>query len=138
MSETALVKEILVEVSKVPGVRVWRQNTGVGYSPDDLDRMVRGQSVRPITYGVPGAADITGICGPGVRLEIEVKVGRKYGQTKQQKLYQEMIERHEGIYILAYSAQEAVSRVREAIANRNHTERPQNAEAVGCLEAGRA
>lgn len=64
MREQVFQNLLLVELSKIEGVRVWRQNSG---------RVVarRGGAVK----GAPvGAADITGIVGPeGWRLELECK-----------------------------------------------------------------
>ena len=98
-------------------MRIWRQNTGVA-----------AYGRRKVRYGVPGAADITGLipvvqvlecphCGGelstpplGVRLEIEVKsaVGRA---SADQVAYGAMIRRFGGIYVLARS----VADVEEAI-----------------------
>jgi len=57
---------------------------------------------RIIRFGVPGQADLTGILPDGRRLEIEVKspTGR---QTAEQRSFQQMIERFNGVYILARS-----------------------------------
>lgn len=64
-------------------------------------------------FGTPGAADITGILPDGRRLEIEVKAatGR---QSEQQKKYQAMIERFNGVYVLARSVEEAIAGVENA------------------------
>ena len=72
-------------------MRIWRNNTGLAHHGN---RMVR--------YGIPGQADITGILPDGRRLEIEVKSasGR---QSHDQQNFQKMIERFNGLYILARS-----------------------------------
>lgn len=61
--------------------------------------------VRPITFGVVGQGDITGVAR-GWRLEVEAKteVGR---QSEQQKKFEAMIRQMGGIYILARSGAEA-------------------------------
>lgn len=66
--EQVFQNRLLVELSKLPGVRVWRQNSGKTIAR-------RGGAVK----GAPvGAADITGIVGPeGWRIEIECKAGAK-------------------------------------------------------------
>lgn len=82
---------------------VWRNNTGVArYSnPDGSHRFVR--------FGHPGSADITGIAY-GRRLDIEVKQpGKK--QTTKQKDYESMIKTSGGIYFVAESLDDAVSKL---------------------------
>lgn len=106
MSETAIVKAILLRLGRDPRVRVWRNNTGAF-------RDVTGRLVR---YGLPGSADITGIMRRGGRrLEIEAKTetGR---QTDQQRAFQRMVETWGGVYILARSDDEAVAAVERALA----------------------
>ena len=75
----------------MPGLRIRRNNSGM---TSFADRMVR--------FGIPGQADITGILPDGRRLEIEVKSasGR---QSNDQQNFQKMIERFNGLYILARS-----------------------------------
>jgi hypothetical protein len=72
--EQVFQNKLLVALSKVEGVRVWRQNSGTVVA-------ARGGAVK----GAPvGAADITGIVGPeGWRLEIECK-GAATSITKSQ------------------------------------------------------
>jgi hypothetical protein len=62
--EQVFQNKLLVALSRVEGVRVWRQNSGKVVA-------ARGGAVK----GAPvGAADVTGIVGPeGWRLEIECK-----------------------------------------------------------------
>lgn len=93
MTEKTIQNSILRYLATVPGLRAWRQNTGVARYGD-----------RVIKFGVPGQADITGIYH-GRRLEIECKspTGR---QTPQQAAFQKMIEKHGGIYILARSVED--------------------------------
>ena len=55
-------------------------------------------------------ADLSGILADGRRLEIEVKA--LYGhQSEEQARYQAMIERFQGIYILARSADDALAQL---------------------------
>jgi hypothetical protein len=60
-----------------------------------------------VRFGVVGAGDISGILSDGTRFECEVKspTGR---QSTQQKRFQAMIERFNGVYILARSAEDAL------------------------------
>jgi hypothetical protein len=64
------------------------------------------ESGRIVKFGTPGAADLSGILEDGRRIEIEVKTatGR---QSEQQKRFQAMIEKFNGIYILARSIEDA-------------------------------
>ena len=93
MTEKTIQNAILRYLSTVPGLRAWRQNTGVARY---------GQQV--VRFGIPGQADITGIYN-GIRLEIECKstTGK---QTPPQAAFQRMIENHGGIYILARSVED--------------------------------
>jgi hypothetical protein len=103
MSETVIVAQVLLALSAELGdrVRVWRQNTGA--LPDARGRLVR--------FGMPGAADLTGLfLGSGRRLEIECKTptGRQSGK---QIAYGKMIRAHGGVYLVARSAADAVRQV---------------------------
>jgi len=88
-AEKILQNKILRALGVRRDMRLWRQNTGVAF--------YAGRTVR---FGLPGAADLSGILSDGRRIEIEVKspTGR---QTKEQAAYQRMIERFGGLYVLA-------------------------------------
>ena len=87
---------LLIEIPKrFPDIRVWRNNR--------VDAMAIGKNGKPrrIQAGIDGQADISGIIGPwGYRLEIEVKAG-KDEQSESQIAFQQMIEKHGGIYAIA-------------------------------------
>ena len=91
MTEHQIQNAILREFGTRTDLRIWRANTGVAR-----------YGKRVVRFGVPGQADLTGILPDGRRLEIEVKsaTGR---QSTDQKNYQQMIERLNGVYILARS-----------------------------------
>lgn len=96
MSEAHLVQSILATFGARPDLRIWRANVLVA----------RDQSGRIVRAGVKGQADISGILSPsGRRVEIECKAatGR---QTREQKAWQAMIEKHGGLYILARSIED--------------------------------
>jgi hypothetical protein len=96
LSERALQTQILIKFGCRPGLRLWRQNSGLLWAKD-------GRRVRAT---VIGAADISGILRrDGRRLEIEVKspTGR---QSPEQKAFQAMIEAFGGKYILARSIED--------------------------------
>lgn len=92
--EKHIQNEILREFGTKSTLRIWRQNTGAA--------TFYGQRV---TFGVPGQADISGILPDGKRLEIEVKsaVGR---QAENQKAFQALVTRFNGLYILARSVED--------------------------------
>lgn len=80
-------------------LKIWRANVGAA--------RLRGQRV---TFGVPGQADLTGILPDGRRLEIEVKSPDGV-QSEVQKNYQKMIEKFNGVYILARSVDDVWARI---------------------------
>ena len=96
MSEYQIQQEILREFGARPDMRIWRNNTGTGYSLD---------GGRIITFGLKGSADILGILTGGRFLGIEVKTS-KGRQSKEQVSFQRMIEGFGGLYILARSTQD--------------------------------
>lgn len=103
--EAEILRETLLALSALPGVVVWRQNSGLYYTPDG-----RG-GWRRVRAAIPGAADITGMLPGGRRLEVECKTasGR---QSEDQRVFQAVVERAGGLYVLARSAAEAVDAVR--------------------------
>lgn len=114
MSETNNVTAaLLIGIpERLRDVRVWRNNRFVGLAigKDGRERLV--------SAGVNGQADISGIVGPwGIRLEVEVKVG-KDKQNEDQKNFQAMIERLGGIYVVARNATEGLGQVVAAIERR--------------------
>lgn len=107
--ESVLQTAILRTFASRPDIRLWRQNTGRAIPVWALSRLIGHtitaeliQRLPRISFGLPGAADDTGILPDGRRLEIELKspTGK---QTKQQLSYQRMIARFGGVYILARS-----------------------------------
>jgi hypothetical protein len=73
------------------GIWAWRQNTGTAW--------IGGQ---PVSFGYPGAGDITGMLPDGRRLELECKsaIGK---QSEKQKRFQAKIEQNHGVYLLVRS-----------------------------------
>jgi len=114
MTEKHLQNEILRQFGTDARIRLWRANAGVAVA-GEVSRILTmcrraGIAARPVRFGVPGQADLTGILPDGRRLEIEVKAARGR-QTEDQQNYQTMIERLGGVYVLAYSVED----VREAL-----------------------
>jgi len=75
----------------MPRLRLWRANVGAARIGN-----------RVVRFGIPGQADLTGILPDGRRLEVEVKspTGR---QTPSQRAFEAMIEKFNGVYVLARS-----------------------------------
>ena len=73
------------------GILAYRQNTGTAW--------INGQ---PVSFGYPGAGDITGILPDGRRLEVECKslTGK---QSEKQKKFQAKIKSNGGVYLLVRS-----------------------------------
>lgn len=105
MSETEIVKSVLLAVGCHPNVCVWRQNTG----------KLQDRTGRWVAYGIIGGGDISGIIYPGGRrLEIECKMpGKK--QDPDQVNFQHMIEENDGVYLLVNSAEQARSEIERVI-----------------------
>ena len=94
----ALVKLILLRLGSRRDIRLWEAPVGLARSLDGS---------RTFRYGLTGCADIIGITKHGGRfLAIEAKVGDDV-QRDSQSAFSRMIESFGGIYLLAYSAEEA-------------------------------
>lgn len=102
--ESKIISEIMRYLCGNSYLRVWRQNTGA--MSDKRGRIVR--------FGVPGAADISGILNDGRRLEIEVKssTGR---ESKEQIAFEKMIRKYGGVYIIARSIEDVRVGIAEAM-----------------------
>jgi hypothetical protein len=99
--ELVLQNLIEVRVNQLPGVRVWRANTGA----------VAGAGGGFVRFGAKGQGDLIGLMllpsGVGQHLEIECKrPGER--QTKDQRLRQLEVERYGGRYLLAHTLAEAL------------------------------
>ena len=108
--EAEILRGVLLAVSAIPGVVVWRQNSGLLYAPDG-----RG-GFRRVRAAMPGAADISGILPGGRRLEIECKAAT--GKLRQEQVeFGRMVLEHGGCYLVVQSEEEAVAGVLAAIAD---------------------
>lgn len=81
--------------------RLWKQTTGGTKTTHGF-----------IRYGLVGSGDISGILQDGSRIEIEVKSGSAK-QSPQQKKFQAMIEKYNGIYFLVRSSEDAENQLQE-------------------------
>lgn len=95
--EAMLQKIVLAHVNLIPGVEVWRMNTGGAYHGSQY-----------VQYGEPGQGDVAGAIAPsGRRLEIELKKLRGR-QRKTQIEYQARMERLGVLYIVARTLPQAM------------------------------
>jgi hypothetical protein len=95
MSEKAFQSQLMLALSQLPRVRVWRQNVGI---VETADR-------RFFHAGPPkGAADISGIVAPeGWRLEVECKAG-KGKRSPEQIAWAAFIQLSGGVYYVAHES----------------------------------
>lgn len=126
-SEKAIMNDALVALSGEPESLYRRNNTGQAWQgkkvqvrTGELIRVEQGmvilRAARPITFGLPGSGDIEGAQqGFAVSVETKTDIGQ---QSEQQEKFQAAWERAGGIYILARSPAEAVSKVKSAISLR--------------------
>lgn len=105
MSEQELTGQILDAINGIKGVHAWRNNTGVARTGG-----------RFIRYGIKGQADISGILRGGRRLEIEVKLpDGKHPVTEEQKSFGSMVNGLGGVWFVARSVEEVVTKILEAM-----------------------
>lgn len=104
--ESDIQAEILLALSRAfhPDGVFWRQNSGSALSPDGARRI----KLAPI-----GSADVVGVLrGRFVEVEVKTRTGK---QRPEQAAHQAAVERAGGIYIVARSAEEAISLLRAAM-----------------------
>lgn len=129
MKERDLQNRILVALSKEGCRPVWTNDTGVAVAPSVLKHRIREQDVgktvgdavpkhiaRTIRFGLVGSSDILGVMPGGRFLGVEVKVGSNT-QSDEQTRFQAAVEAAGGLYVLAYSVEDAVEAVRAATAS---------------------
>lgn len=129
LTANGLTRRILLEIPRAfPGSRLWRANCGaaVPYSVvrEALRLIAQGKiqdavqyltRQRPVTFGIPGQGDTSGLVAPtGRRLEIEIKTSNDR-MSPEQMTFCEMVRRTGGIYVEARSVEEAVEAVRAEV-----------------------
>jgi len=103
MTEKQIQNAILRAFGTRSDMRLWRANAG---GAQFGKRFVR--------FGVKGQADLTGVMLPGGRrIEIEVKAENAGTQSRDQKNFQAMIEKFNGVYILARSVADVAAVIPE-------------------------
>ena len=98
-SETAILREILIAVTALPGGMFWRNNTG-------QTRMDGGNFV---SFGLIGSPDILGVY-KGRAIGIEVK-NAKGKQSPSQVNFQTKFTLAGGLYILARSVDDVMEKL---------------------------
>lgn len=95
-TEKEFMDWLMIELCAIPGVRVWRQNSGKIVFRDGA------RGIRTFQSGVPkGAGDLSGIYEKdGRRIEVETKApgGRL---SNEQRHWGEFIRQYNGLYMLA-------------------------------------
>jgi len=127
MTETEIMRAILVAVSALPGGLFWRQNVGV------FRAMTHHETIR---CGVPGMADIGGMYqGKAIQIEVKTSNGRL---SVEQKRWKNAVERAGGVFVLARNPAEALSTL-AALLDAQSVELPThpNQQPVGEKPAGK-
>jgi hypothetical protein len=101
--EADVQKQILT-LLRYRQIPAWRNNTGAAWLPG------AGGKMRPVSFSIPGAADVFAILPPnGTFLAIECKRSKGgKGQSDEQKAFERMVRDAGGIYILARSVQDVM------------------------------
>lgn len=119
--EQIVSAEIAATIGALPGIRLWRNNTGrgvVALSPAGaaaLQQLVARRLARPITFGLPGSTDYVGLgnckcreCGTATGRFIGLEVKAEHGRlSEQQRRFGEMVQSLGGIWITARTAEAA-------------------------------
>jgi hypothetical protein len=107
MLEQEIQQLILARLGARLDLTVWRNNTGVLTAADG----------RPTRFGLVGSADVIGLAHPGLFVAIEVK--RPGGKlSPQQAKFRAMVEGLGGVYVLAFSVEQAAADLDAALAKR--------------------
>ena len=105
--ESKIQRDVQLALGSMPHVRLWRANVGLAIPVSQVCDDCR-RRCRPVQFGVPGQADLTGIIGPvGRRLEVEVK-SPTGSQSEKQRRFQQMVEMRGGLYAVVRSVDDAL------------------------------
>jgi len=108
LSEAVIQHDTLLAVSAIPGVVVWRANSGKAWVKLSEHRY------RPIQVNIPGCPDIIGWLPDGRFLGIEAKSATGRIRVEQRVFWANLVGAG-GVYLVARSADEAVDAVHKAI-----------------------
>lgn len=106
MTESQLQDAIRLELGRIPGLTLWRNNTG----------SVEARQGYRIAFGCggPGGADLIGMYrGRFIAIEVKTATGR---QSPEQRVYQQLVEKLGGVYVLLHSVDEARAWARDLAA----------------------
>lgn len=102
MSESAILRAVLVAVSRLPDTMVWRNQTGA----------LRDARGRVVTFGLIGSPDIIGVYqGRALGIECKTQTGR---QSDNQHNFERAWRAAGAIYILARSVDDALRGLADA------------------------
>lgn len=114
-AHTNLVRAGLVALSAA-GHLAWDNQTGSGWVGKLIGRTAAGRTIlemaRPISFGLPGSADIIGLLDSGIGLAAEAKTGTGR-QRENQRKFQAAWEKRGGIYVLFRSVDELLGAIRD-------------------------
>lgn len=123
-SEHAIQNDTLVRLSEIENSVFYRNNTGRGWAGQKL-RLTPGQHIeilpgmvvlmnaQPISFGFPGSGDIMG-CAGKIPLSVEIK-DADGEQEDTQVIFERNWKKAGGVYIVARTPDEAISKVYDAI-----------------------
>lgn len=117
MTETPILKAIMIALGNEPDLRVFRNNTGA----------LKDEDGRIVEFGLaPGSADIVAILAPhGRAVFLEVKTFRRGSkQSVGQRAFQSAVQALGAPYFVVRSADQAIRAV-------NHVRAAQGADAAG-------
>lgn len=97
MSESEIQDDVRLALGSDPDLVLWRNNIGLAW-------MRNGSPVR-FGVGGPGGSDLVGVFrGRAVFIELKTPIGR---QSKEQRQFQQLVERKGGIYVVIRSVEDA-------------------------------
>lgn len=122
-SEKAILNDTLVQVSALPETCIWRHNTGTAWQGQRMKfypgtaipvppGVVVLKEARPITFGLPGSADVIG-AHRGRPLAVETKTERG-PQREAQKRFEAAWVKAGGVYLLVRSPEEALQHLTDS------------------------
>lgn len=128
-SEKAIQNETLVEVTALPGVMAWRENSGLAWVGNEVRTRV-GQMVmikpgmklldnaRPLRAGIPGIADVMGVArrrdGSGQAFALEIKDWEGQQEVSQVRFERAFTE-NGGLYQVIRDPVDAISFLRQSV-----------------------
>jgi hypothetical protein len=97
MTESAIQDAVRLTLGSDPDLVLWRNNIGLAWMRNGA----------PVRFGVggPGGSDLVGVFrGRAVFIELKTPIGR---QSKEQKQFQQLVERKGAVYVVIRSVEDA-------------------------------